>query len=380
MKIFAIAFFSILLLPDFYISFTFLKKKKWYWKLLHFLPTLLAIVCACLFWGGIPTLIFSKTFFYILICLALPKFSFSCISILFRIVGIFWKRVKRWELLGALVGGIITLGIMIYGCTFGQRHIVLHEETLSFSNLPEEFDGYRIVQISDLHIGTYGADTTFPSQIVEKVQELKPDLIVFTGDLVNSGAQEIVPFQTLLSSLSAPDGVFSVLGNHDYCYYNHHHQKEVIQRELQNVIRTERAMGWTLLRNENRVIRRNRAEIAIIGVENVGRPPFPCKGDINKARIGLNDSIFSILLSHDPSHWQMEILPQTDIPLMLSGHTHAMQFRIGNLSPVMLKYPEWSGVYEQDGQNLFVSTGVGGGIPFRFGAWAEICIITLRRG
>ena len=380
MKIFAIAFFSILLLPDIYVRFAFLRKKKWTWRLLNWLPSVVAILCALIFWGtNIPALPLSKAFFYILICIALPKLVFMAVSILFRICRLFWKGAKKAELPVSLACTFAALIVMIYGCTVGQKKLVVKEQTLYFKNLPAEFDGYRIVQISDLHIGTYGEDTTFVARVVNEVLAQNPDLIVYPGDLVNSDAAEVDPFIPLLSSLSAPDGVLSIFGNHDYCYYNHHHQMEVIRKEQEALKAKEREMGWQLLLNEHRVIWRDSTCIAVVGVENVGKPPFPHDGDLPKAMAGLADSTFVILLSHDPSHWRMEVLSETDIPLMLSGHTHAMQFRIGSITPVRLKYPEWGGLYEEDGQQLFVSTGVGGGIPFRFGAWPEICVLTLRR-
>lgn len=380
MKIFAVIFFSILLLPDIYVRFVFLRKKKWQWRLLNWLPSVVAIFCALIFWGtNIPALPLSKAFFYILICIALPKLLFMSVSILFRILRIFWKGAAKAELPVSLVCTLAALVVMIYGCTVGQKKLVVNEQTLTFSNLPQEFDGYRIVQLSDFHIGTFGKDTSFVSRVVAEVMAQEPDLIVYTGDLVNSEAAEVDPFTSLLSSLSAPDGVLSIFGNHDYCYYSHHNQMDVIRREQEALKAKERELGWQLLLNEHRVIRRDSACIAIVGVENIGRPPFPHFGSLPKAMNGLADSTFVILLSHDPSHWRMEVLPDTDIPLTLSGHTHAMQFRIGNLSPVRLKYPEWGGRYEENGQQLFVSTGVGGNIPFRFGAWPEICVLTLRR-
>ena len=311
--------------------------------------------------------------------IALPKLVFMTVSILFRILRIFWKGAKNVELPAALVCTLAALVVMVYGCTAGQKKLVVKEQTLFFKNLPEEFDGYRIVQLSDFHIGTLGEDTTYVARVVNEVLMQHPDMIVFTGDLVNSEAAEVDPFIPLLSLLSAPDGVLSIFGNHDYCYYSHHHQMEVIRREQAALKAKERGLGWQLLLNEHRVIRRDSACLAVVGVENVGKPPFPCEGDLAAAMEELPDSTFVILLSHDPSHWRMEVLSDTDIPLMLSGHTHAMQFRIGRVTPVMFRYPEWGGLYEENGQQLFVSTGVGGGIPFRFGAWPEICVLTLRR-
>ena len=379
MRIFAVIFFSILLLPDIYVRFAFLRKKKWTWRLLNWLPTLIAILCAFIFWGtNIPALPLSKAFFYILICISLPKLVFAVVSLIFRILSLFWKKIKIVELPVSLACTLAALVVMIYGCTVGQKKLVVKEQTLYFNNLPKEFDGYRIVQISDFHIGTHGADTAFVARVVAEVMAQKPDLIVYTGDLVNSQADEVEPFIPLLSSLTAPDGVLSIFGNHDYCYYNHHHQMEAIRREQVALKANERKLGWQLLLNEHRVMERDSSRIAVVGVENVGHPPFPNFGDLKKAMNGLNDSTFVVLLSHDPSHWRMEVLPETDIPLTLSGHTHAMQFRIGRLTPVMFRYPEWGGLYEENGQQLFVSTGVGGGIPFRFGAWPEICVLTLK--
>lgn len=380
MKIFAVIFFSILLLPDLYVHFVFLRKKKWTWKLLNWLPSIVAILCSLIFWGtNIPALPLSKAFFYILICIALPKLVFIAVSLLFRIFRLFWKGAKKGEVPVALVCTFAALVVMIYGCTVGQKKLVINEQNLYFKNLPKEFDGYTIVQLSDFHIGAQGTDTTFVARVVNEVMAWKPDLIVYTGDLVNSDAAEVDPFISLLSSLSAPDGVLSIFGNHDYCYYNHHHQMERIRKEQEALKAKERGLGWQLLLNEHRIIRRDSACIAVAGVENVGRPPFPNKGNLSLAMEGLSDSTFTILLSHDPSHWRMEVLPKTNISLMLSGHTHAMQFRIGRLTPVMFRYPEWGGLYEENGQQLFVSTGVGGGIPFRFGAWPEICVLRLHR-
>lgn len=379
MKLFAIIFFSILLLPDIYVRLFFLRKKSWYWRLLNWLPSLIAVLCAVLFWGtNITAIPLSKTFFYILICVSLPKLVFMAVSLVFRILGLFWKGVRKVELPVSLVCGLAAVAVMIFGSTKGREKLVVKEQTLSFKNLPEEFDGYRIVQLSDFHIGTYGNDTTFVARVVKEVMAQNPDIIVYTGDLVNSNADETKPFAHTLSSLSAPDGVLSVFGNHDYCYYNHHHQMEEIRRNQEALKAEEREMGWQLLLNENRIIRRDSACIAIVGVENVGNPPFPHYGDLPKAMQGVPDSMFVILLSHDPSHWRMEVLPKTDIPLVLSGHTHAMQFRIGRFTPAVFRYPEWGGLYEEEGQQLFISTGVGGSIPFRFGAWPEICVLTLK--
>ena len=208
---------------------------------------------------------------------------------------------------------------------------------------------------------------------------MRPDLIVFTGDLVNSAPSELDPFGEVLSRLEAPDGVFSVLGNHDYCEYNRYETSDGAARNLALLKQRERQFGWRLLLNEHRLIRRDRACIALVGVENDSRPPFPSRGDLKRAMDGLPEGMFKVLLSHDPTHWRREVLPTTDIQLTLSGHTHAMQLKIGGFSPSAWSYPEWGGLYREGERILLVSLGVGGTVPFRLGAWPEINAITLER-
>ena len=214
---------------------------------------------------------------------------------------------------------------------------------------------------------------------MKEVNDLHPDLIVFTGDLVNSSADELDNFMEILPQLRAKDGVYSILGNHDYCEYHHYDTPDGARSNLREVIRRERGFGWDVLLNEHRFIHRGTDSIAIIGVENEGKPPFPSFADLPKAMKGVSDDVYKILLSHDPSHWRREVLPETDIQLTLSGHTHAMQLMIGNFSPAQWAYREWGGAYQEDKHMLYVSLGIGGTVPFRFGAWPEINVITLKR-
>ncbi|MBR2862834.1 MAG: metallophosphoesterase [Bacteroidaceae bacterium] len=276
-----------------------------------------------------------------------------------------------------LGGGVFAL--LLYGFTLGYQHIVVRESIYQSAAVPKSFDGYKIVQLSDLHLGTLHGQPNVVRTIVEKVNALQPDLIVFTGDLVNYHAEELMEFEDILSDLQAPDGVLSVMGNHDYMTY---HKWNSEQERLSNVFllqERQRAMGWKLLLNEHVLIRRGCDSIAVLGVENDGRPPFPSLGDLPKAQKGLSSDCFQILLSHDPSHWRRAVLPDTDIPLMLAGHTHGMQFKVGNFSPAAWFYPEWGGEYTEDAQTLQVSLGIGSVmLPFRLGAWPEIHLITLR--
>ena len=187
----------------------------------------------------------------------------------------------------------------------------------------------------------------------------------------------LAQFSEVLSRLKARDGVISILGNHDYCIYHRYKGDDTPERALARVVKSEELMGWNLLRNQSVQIRRGNDSIAIVGVENAGIGHFPDKSDLRKALTGLPGNECKILLSHDPSHWRREVLPTTDIPLMLAGHTHAMQFKLGNFSPSKWTYPEWGGLYREGNQQLYVSTGVGGNIAFRFGVYPTIDILTL---
>ena len=269
--------------------------------------------------------------------------------------------------------------VSLYGFFLGWRHIVVRSSTCRSRLLPEEFDGFRILQLSDIHIGTYLRNRAFVSKLVDKVNEQKADVVVFTGDLVNVGAEEVIPFQHQLGRINAPYGVFSVMGNHDYCEYGDDKSVGNIQRN-QNVLKyLETKIGWKLLLNEHVLFSRGKSKIALIGVENISRPPFQDYGDLKKATEELPEGMFKVLLIHDPGHWRRGVLHQTDIALTLSGHTHAGQIKIGKFSPAKMAYHEWGGKYTEGDSMLYVSLGIGGTVPFRIGAWPEIDVIELKK-
>lgn len=283
-----------------------------------------------------------------------------------------------WKL--ALVLPALMLMLVVYGFFFGWRHIVVRRAVCESPLLPEAFDGYRVLQLSDLHVGTFLRNRGFVDKLVDMVNLQEADLVVFTGDLVNVSAEELIPFQHALKQIRATDGVCSVMGNHDYCEYGADKSAGNIARNQLVLKYMQEKMGWHLLLNEHRIIGREGSEpIALIGVENISRPPFPNYGDLGKAMEGLPRGMFKILLSHDPSHWRREVLGKTDVALTLSGHTHAGQLRIGKFSPARWAYNEWGGKYVEAGAMLHVSLGVGGTVPFRFGAWPEINVIQLKR-
>ena len=370
-------FASLLIVPDLYIWFFYLRKKRIWYSLVFFLPLLYVAMVETLrlFYVCSPAL--TRWLFYIMICLSAPKAVFLGLDFISKIVEHWSKngRVRFHRV--AVIISIISFIIAIYACTLGRLKLNTNEQELTFSDLPETFDGYRVVQISDLHLGAY-SNTRYIERLVKRVNDLHPDMIVFTGDLVNMKASEVNDFSEILSQLSAKDGVFSVLGNHDYGGYARYAEANGAQMEKQKIITAEKAMGWTVLNDAHQLIYRGNDSLAIVGVGDIGNPPFPHHGNLSKARNGLSDNVFQILLSHDPDHWRLEVLPKTDIDLMLSGHTHAMQVKLGNFSPVIWMYDEWGGLYEEARQKLFVSIGVGGAMPFRFGATPEIVVFNLK--
>lgn len=286
------------------------------------------------------------------------------------------------------VGGVFGVALasvsfagMLYGVTGGYRHVVVKNFTYEDARVPRAFNGYRIVQLSDLHVGTLYGHPEVVWRIVDSVNAQHPDLIVFTGDLVNYHSEEVFEFEKILGRLKAKDGVVSVMGNHDYAQYYRWQSPLDSLADIRRLQNRQRAMGWKLLLNDNHVIHRDADSIAIIGVENDGLPPFPALADLPRAQRNLSDSCFKILLSHDPTHWHRSVVPQTSIPLTLSGHTHGMQFKVGSFSPASWFYKEWGGAYTDGrGHTLFVSLGTGEVlIPFRLGAWPEINVIQLEK-
>ena len=366
------------LLPDLYISLALMRGAAWWTHVLLWLP---AVVALCVLVSSRNGISATKTqlFTGLVLCLTLPQIVLTVFSLLGKLAGLAWPQAASIGNGIGIAAGVVIALLALYGLFFGWKALTVKEVELSFAELPEAFDGYKIVQLSDLHIGTYGGKTAFVEKVVRRADEENADLIAFTGDLINTSPNEIAAFETTLSQLSAKDGVVSVLGNHDYCIYAMSRQQPLsIRKAVTPVIEAERRMGWDLLLNEHRVIYRGADSIALVGVENTGKPPFPEIGDLKGAMANIPVGVFTILLSHDPSHWRLEVIPKTDIPLTLSGHTHAMQFKVGRWSPSKWLYPEWGGLYEEGLQRLFVSEGIGGTIPFRLGTKPEIVVITLR--
>ena len=278
----------------------------------------------------------------------------------------------------------IPFSSMLYGVARGKYDFRVNRMTLNFKNLPESFEGFRIVHISDIHSGSFDREDAIRRGI-ELVNDEKPDLICFTGDLVNNDSREIVPFIEDFKKLKARHGVFSTLGNHDYGDYKSWESPVAKEKNMELLFQYQEEMGFKLLNNANAIIEGNGQKIGIYGVENWGNRPFPQRGDIDAALKGAEDVQFKVLMSHDPTHWDKEILKHpTHFDLTLSGHTHGMQFGIEipgfKWSPIKYIYPQWAGLYEKASQLLYVNRGFGFlGFPGRVGIWPEITVFEFRK-
>ncbi|HET8573532.1 MAG TPA: metallophosphoesterase [Edaphocola sp.] len=290
-----------------------------------------------------------------------------------------------WLARGAFLLGLLLWGGLFWGTKNRYRYQVRRLK-LRFDHLPDSFRGLRIIHISDIHSGSF-QDKNAVAKGVDTILALRPDLILFTGDLVNNIAEEIVPYKSVFSKLKAPMGVYSILGNHDYGDYVAWPSEDLKQQNLEALKQHHADMGWQLLMNEHRVLEKGNERIALIGIENWGaKASFTKYGQMAAAYKGLSPEHpgFKILMSHDPSHWEAEVIPRyPDIDLTLSGHTHGMQFgvRLGGRwqwSPVQYLYRQWAGLYKRGRQQLYVNVGFGFlGYPGRLGIRPEITLIEL---
>lgn len=278
----------------------------------------------------------------------------------------------------------IPFASLLYGMIQGKYNYRVIKYTLEFDDLPEAFHGYTITQLSDIHSGSFDNKNKV-EYAVDLANRQKSDVIVFTGDLVNNLAEEMTPWISTFSKLQAKDGVFSILGNHDYGDYVSRQSQKAKAKNLEDLKQIQRQMGWDLLLNENRFLEREGQKIALLGVENWGDHGFKKAGDLDKALRGVAESDFKILLSHDPSHWQAQVKKDPrNIHLTLSGHTHGMQFGVEvaglKWSPIQYRYENWAGIYREFGRYINVNRGFGYlGYPGRVGIWPEITVIQLKK-
>jgi predicted MPP superfamily phosphohydrolase len=296
-------------------------------------------------------------------------------------------KISRSEFL--LQAGLIIASIpffsIIWGIWKGRYNFKVTNLALSFPNLPAAFEGVKILQISDFHIGSFDGSPDMVEKAIELINKQNADYILFTGDMVNNIASEAEAFVPILAKMKAKSGMYSILGNHDYGEYFQWPSKELHRKNMEDLFTHHKNMGFSLLRNEAVRLKKDGEEIALIGIENWGLPPFPQYGDLEKSLNPVKDVPFKILMSHDPSHWDAQVIKKTDIDLTLSGHTHGMQFAIRipgwRWSPVKMKYPRWGGLYTEGKQNLYVNIGIGYiAFPGRVGTPPEITVIELKRG
>ena len=370
------------LLPDIYMYRRYVKRRlgNVWARIAWWLPTLLITVSTI----GVSltrdfaphNLTLFNTYLFITALVVLPKFSFVLCSLAGRLARRMLKLRRNWGNYVGLVLVLAELYILFHGTMVGTDRLNVRQVTIEFDDLPKAFDGYRIAQFTDVHLGSMKDELML--RAVTAIDDMRPDLIVFTGDIQNMGPDELPRFAQTLKRLKAKDGVMSVLGNHDYSRYVNLPPDEALRNE--RMTRDfETSVGWQLLLNDNSIVRRGSDSIVIAGGENDGRPPFPAKADLKKAMRGIHAKSFVVMLQHDPSAWRRHILPLTNAQLTLSGHTHGGQISLFGLRPTELVGKEDDGLYVEGKRKLFVSTGLGGFVPFRFYMNPEVVEITLKK-
>lgn len=312
----------------------------------------------------LPVLIFGTIFFAIYV----PKW-------LYMPFGLFNKH-KAGMILAAL--GFI---MVMYGLCIGRTEIEVRKVNITSNSIPAAFHGYKIVQLSDLHLGSLLKDEFWIKDLASHIDKLQPDLVVFTGDLVNTYAEETEGWESIFNAIQAPDGKWACKGNHDYSHYKWRNDIDSTQNAIA-VTEAYKKLGWKLLNDSSTVLTKETDSLYVCGVQNISRPPFHSYGSVSKAMQNIPDSLPIIMLSHDPIAWEDSIRQHKNVLLTLSGHTHAMQMGIDcwgiHLSPASIMHPYWDGTYQQDGQYLHVNRGLGYvGFPMRIGMKPEITLIEL---
>lgn len=394
MRLQLIAFFALVCINfaiDFYIYFRIIRKIcRYIWLRISYWGINCLLLAAFLFayalmknHQDVDNRMLFIWFMFIYFLVYAPKITYFLLSVWDYVPCLFRKKMFHIFNYIGVVGALFVFGSMAYGAFINRERLVIRELSVESSRLPKGFDNYKIVQISDIHLESFGSDTVFISEMVRQINKLDPDLIVFTGDLVTLRSAELEPFLHVLSGLKAKNGVYSILGNHDYGDYVPWKDVSEKLEDRKHLRIREKEMGWRMLNNESVYLYRGNDSVALIGVENWGEPPFPKYGNLNAAYPDLNDGYFKILLTHNPMHWDEEVISGTNIDLSLSGHTHAMQIKLqlGNwrYSPAAMRYPRWSGLYREGNQFLYVNEGIGCVfMPMRVGATPEITVIRLK--
>lgn len=375
----------LILIPDLYLDWRYWRHKYQVGgRLMRWLPSIvltaytIALALMKKFIPDNPGILY--IYLVLLVLFAVTKAVFMLCSI----TGLgFCRLFKTKKNFGNLVGLLcvpVIWYILFYGIFIGFNKLEVNRHTYTSPALPEAFDGYKIVLFSDAHVGSYTErNEEVLKRAIDSINAQQPDLIVFVGDLQNTQPQDIYRHIDVLGSLKAKDGIYSILGNHDYGDYICGNTARKVAN-CRETISLERQFGWTVLQNEHRNISRDKSSIVIAGMENDGDGiKFPQKGDVPKTLKDVKEGAFILMLEHDPSAWRRKIIPDGRAQLTLSGHTHKMQFSIFGWCPMTIYQKEVNGWYQEGEQSLFVTAGLGGLIPFRFGSTGEIVVLTLRK-
>lgn len=365
-SIFYIVVMSVLaFLPDFWLWHIGVSEWPLLLAILWWVPSLLLVLAEVGLQMGFFHKLSVRVLFTTILFSAFPK-----------VVFILFDAFLPWFF--ALIPALGVMGWFAFGFIEGWKRLELKHITFTSPDLPPYFDGYRLVQITDFHLGSFPPGNDFVQKVVDAANNEEPDMILFTGDLVNNQASEVEPYLETLGQLHAHDGIYSIWGNHDYCEYGNNHSIGALKRNRRLLYGYQESLGWHQLMNEHHVVSHGMSSIAVIGVENPGQPPFTNRSNLKKAMKGVDPDMFKILLSHDPHHWRREVVGKK-IQLTLAGHTHAGQLKIGKWTPARMAFKEWGGAYRIGEQMLYVSSGIGGSFPFRLGAWPELTVVTLKR-
>ena len=375
-----------IVLPDIYIDMHYWRHYKgytWWRRLLWWLPSVLMVAYSIAIASTrnfVPDeMMFINVYMMLVGLVVMPKMLFALCSGIGYLVCKYTHRRRNYGNFIWLPFAAGAIYIIMYGFIVGFGKLEVKHLDLYFDDLPEAFEGYRIVHFSDAHVGSFQYDKkSILHRDIDSINAQKADMVVFTGDIQNMQPDELLPVMPLLSKVKAKDGVYSVLGNHDYSIYIDA-TEDVKKANIKATVDREQQMGWTVLRNDNRVIRRDADSLVIAGEENGGRKPSPKLADLEKSLHGVGKGAFIVMLQHDPNVWQEKIVPDGRVQLTLSGHTHAGQVSVFGLRFTQLTAHNDYGLYKQDRQQLYVTSGLGGVVAMRFGATAEIAVITLHK-
>ena len=390
-----LTFLLLVILPFLFIDLRFFRRKKAWWK-----RVLWWIICAAMvgytvylamerdFIPGNDRILILYGYLFLLGLVIIPMWTFSICSLLGKACSWIVRKCKKHpkakphnygNLMGTLSVPAVWF-VLFWGTFVGFNKLEVNHQTYVSEKVPEAFDGYRIVLFSDAHVGSYQKHNSWLLQrAVDSIIAQKPDIILFVGDLQNIQPTELYPHIDVLEKLKAKDGVYSVLGNHDYAEYVGVDEAMKVAN-CRETVSLERQMGWNVLLNEHGTIEHGKDHMILAGMENDGDGKrFPQKGDVEKTLEYVTSDDFILMMEHDPSAWRRKIVTDGRAQLTLSGHTHKMQFSIFGWCPLSLTGKEYNGWYKEGDQQLFVTAGLGGLIPFRFGATGEIVVLTLKR-